>query len=74
MDLHSVVREEANEEDILASSRRDIGFLPGLGVDPNGQHPGTYDHPRHLLCCCSWTWAVENPRPQEKITAADSAG
>ncbi|KAL6589651.1 hypothetical protein ACP70R_050274 [Stipagrostis hirtigluma subsp. patula] len=69
-----LVREEANEEDILPSSRRNLGFLPWLRMDPDRQHPGTDDHPWHILCCCAWPWALENPRPQEKVAAADSAG
>jgi hypothetical protein len=38
------------------------------------QYPGTYDHPRHILHRCSWPWALEDPRPPEKATAADSEG
>ncbi|CAN6235626.1 unnamed protein product [Urochloa humidicola] len=70
----SLVREEANEEDILPASRRNLGFLPWLRMDPDRQHPGSYDHPRHILRRCPWAWALENPRPQEKAAAADSAG
>ncbi|CAN6228857.1 unnamed protein product [Urochloa humidicola] len=27
----------------------------------NRQHPGSYDHSWHILCCCPWPWALENP-------------
>ena len=32
-----MVREEANEENILPASRRNLGFLPWLRMDP-GMH------------------------------------
>lgn len=43
-------------------------------INADRQYPGTYDHPRHILHRCPWPWALENPRPQEKATATDSAG
>jgi len=44
------------------------------GYNADRQHSGAYDHPRHILRRCPWPWALENPRPQEKTTAEDSAG
>lgn len=36
-------------------------------MDADGQHSGTDDHPRHILRGGPWPWAMENPRPQEKV-------